>query len=43
MIERLFTDKLVFRWSEVHGVRSLDSATPGTAAYPAHGGGSSSI
>ena len=30
---RLSTDKLVFRWSEVLGVWSLDSATPSESAY----------
>ena len=38
---RLFTDKLVFRWLEFLGAWSLDSATPATAAYPAHASGSS--
>ena len=43
---RMFTDKLVFRWLEVLGVWSLDSATPvnlllATIAYPAHASGSS--
>jgi hypothetical protein len=38
--QRLFTDKLVFRWLEVRGVWSLDSATPATPAYPAHASGS---
>jgi hypothetical protein len=38
---KLFTDKLVFRWLEVLGVWSLDSATPVTSAYPAHASGSS--
>ena len=41
--ERPFTDKLVFRWLEVLGVWSLDSATPVTSAYPAHASGLSSI
>ena len=36
MSERLFTDKLVLGWLEVHGVWSLDSATPATSAFPAH-------
>ena len=40
---RLFTDKLVFRWLEVLGVWSLDSATPATSAYPAHASGSSQL
>ena len=39
MGDRLFTDKLVFRWLEVLGVWSLDSATPVTSAYPAHASG----
>jgi hypothetical protein len=38
--QRLFTDKLVFRWLEVLGVWSLDSATPATPANPAHASGS---
>jgi hypothetical protein len=38
--QRLFTDKLAFRWLEVLGVWSLDSATPATPAYPAHALGS---
>ena len=38
---RLFTDKLVFRWSGLLVVWSLDSATPATSAYPAHASGSS--
>jgi hypothetical protein len=38
---RLSTDKLVFRWSEVLGVWSLDSATPVILAYPSHASGSS--
>ncbi len=33
------TDKLVFRWLEVFGVWSLDSATLVTSAYPAHASG----
>ena len=37
----LLTDKLVFRWLEVLGVWSLDSATPATIAYPAHASGAS--
>ena len=37
----LLTGKLVFRWLEVLGVWSLDSATPVTSAYPAHASGSS--
>jgi hypothetical protein len=41
MGERLFTDKLVFRWLEGFGAWSLDSATPVTSAYPAHASGSS--
>ena len=41
MGERLFTDKLVFRWLEGFGAWSLDSATPVTIAYPAHASGSS--
>jgi len=45
MGERFFTDKLVFRWLEVLGVWSLDSATHNillaTIAYPAHASGSS--
>ena len=32
----LFTDKLVFRWLEVLGIWSLDSATPVILVYPAH-------
>ena len=43
MSGRLFTDKLVFRWWEVHGARSLDSATPATSAYSAHASGSSCL
>ena len=39
MSERLFTDKLVFRWLEGFGAWSLDSATPVTSAYPAHASG----
>jgi hypothetical protein len=39
MGERLFTDKLVFRWLEVFDVWSLDSATPATLTYPAHASG----
>jgi hypothetical protein len=38
---KLLTDKLVFRWLEVLGVWSLDSATPVTSAYPAHASGAS--
>jgi hypothetical protein len=42
---KLLTDKLVFRWLEVLGVWSLDSATHNillaTIAYPAHTSGSS--
>ena len=45
MGERLFTDKLVFRWLEGFGAWSLDSATHNillaTIAYPAHASGSS--
>ena len=40
MSGRLFTDKLVFRWSEVLGGWSLDSATPATPGYPGHANGS---
>ena len=40
---KLLTDKLVFRWLEVLGVWSLDSATHNillaTIAYPAHASG----
>ena len=36
---RMFTDKLVFRWLEVLGVWSLDSATTVLLAYPAHASG----
>jgi hypothetical protein len=36
----LLTDKLVFRWLEVLGVWSLDSATPFPSAYPVHASGS---
>jgi hypothetical protein len=43
MGERFFTDKLVFRWLEVLGVWSLDSATPVTSAYPAHASGLSLV
>ena len=43
----LLTDKLVFRWLEVLGVWSLDSATHNillaTSAYPAHASGSSKV
>jgi hypothetical protein len=39
--QRLFTDKLAFRWLEVRGVWSLDSATPATPGHPAHASGSS--
>ena len=44
----MFTDKLVFRWLEVLGVWSLDSATPvnlllATIAYPAHASGLSGL
>ncbi len=39
--QRLFTDKLAFRWSELLGLWSLDSATPATPAYPAHASGPS--
>jgi hypothetical protein len=39
MGERLFTDKLVFRWLEGFGAWSLDRATPVTSAYPAHASG----
>ena len=45
MGERLFTDKLVFRWLKGVGAWSLDSATHNillaTIAYPAHAIGSS--
>ena len=41
MIEKLFTDKLVFGRLEVLGVCSLDSATPVILAYPSHASGSS--
>ena len=45
MGERLFTDKLVFRWLEGFSAWSLDSATHNillaTIAYPAHASGSS--
>ena len=37
---KLLTDKLVFRWLEVLGVWSLDSATPFPSAYPVHASGS---
>ena len=40
---RLYTDKLVFRWLEVLGIWSLDSATPVTLAYPAHASGSANV
>ena len=40
MGERLFTDKLVFRWLEVLGIWSLDSATLFPSAYPVHASGS---
>jgi hypothetical protein len=43
MIERLLTDKLVFRLSEVLGVWTLDSATPATPAYSAHASGSTLV
>ena len=43
MGERLFTDKLVFRWLEGFGAWSLDSATPVSSAYPAHASGLSLI
>ena len=43
MGERLFTDKLVFRWLEGFGAWSLDSATPATIAYPAHASGLSEL
>ena len=39
MSGKLFTDKLVFRWLEVLGAWSLDSATPFPSAYPAHASG----
>jgi hypothetical protein len=41
--QRLFTDKRAFRWLEVLGVWSLDSATPATSAYPAHASGSPEV
>jgi hypothetical protein len=43
MSERLFTDKLVFRWLEGFGAWSLDSATPVSSAYPAHASGLSLV